>query len=473
MVKLEDICDFLSGNAWKASRFQDSGIPIIRINNMNSNDNNFVHWNEYYDKKYIVNKGDLLLSISGTIKTFKWNGPEALLNQRILKITSKDSNKVNIDWIFYQLSYETQKISDTAKEAIIKNISINSIKNFEIDLPNINIQNKIVSVLDKANSLIHKREESLEILKQFEIDSFLEMFSDPVFNKKKWKIKPLREVIHKIDAGWSPVCEEIPRENSNQFAVLKQSAVSKRVFDSSQNKLLPEGTLIKKQILAKKADLLFSRKNSKDMVGSTVYLFEDFDRLLLPDTIFNLRYNSNKVSGVYLYFLFNDKNFQKKIQQLKNGAAASMPNISQEKLLNLDIPLPDIKLQNSFEKLIISIYEKKIRIKKSLSELNNLIGSISQRAFNGQLNFNVDLELDALINEIDIQNKQNEIGKISGDIAYLQKLIDRLNTQDFKEKEMYDKAKIIAFQLMNESEEKRRVTQEYDEKTKNIKLSLV
>ncbi|WP_291274191.1 restriction endonuclease subunit S, partial [Flavobacterium sp.] len=155
MVKLEDICDFLSGNAWKASRFQDSGIPIIRINNMNSNDNNFVHWNEYYDKKYIVNKGDLLLSISGTIKTFKWNGPEALLNQRILKITSKDSNKVNIDWIFYQLSYETQKISDTAKEAIIRNISINSIKNFKIDLPNINIQNKIVSVLDKANSLIH------------------------------------------------------------------------------------------------------------------------------------------------------------------------------------------------------------------------------------------------------------------------------------------------------------------------------
>lgn len=355
IVKLGDICDFLSGNAWKASGFQDSGIPIIKINSMNSYNNDFVYWNEYYDKKYIVNKGDLLLSISGTIKTFKWNGPEALLNQRILKITSKNSDKVNIDWVYYQLSYEIQKISDTAKEAIIKNISINSIKSFEIDLPNINIQNKIVSVLDKANSLIIKREKSLNILKQFEIDSFLEMFSDPVFNSKNWKMKPLREVITKIDAGWSPVCEETPRENSNQFAVLKQSAVSKRVFDSLQNKLLPEGTLIKKQILAQKTDLLFSRKNSAEMVGSTVYLFEDYEKLLLPDTIFNLRYDSNKVSGVYLYFLFNDKNFQKKVQQLKNGAAASMPNISQEKLYKLRIPLPDIIIQNNFEKIILNV----------------------------------------------------------------------------------------------------------------------
>ncbi len=38
---------------------------------------------------------------------------------------------------------------------------------------------------------------------------------------------------------------------------------------------------------------------------------------------------------------------------------------------------------------------------------------------------------------------------------------------------MYDKAKLVAFQLMNESEEKRKVSQKYDEETKNIKLSLL
>jgi len=473
IVKLENICNFLSGYPWKASSFQEDGIPIIRINNMNTSDNQFVYWQEYYDKKYLIKQNDLLLSLSGTIKTFKWNGPEALLNQRILKITPQNEEVVNVDWIYYQLSYSIRKISNTAKEATIKNVSINDIKSFEVDLPALHIQNKIVSVLDKASSIINKRENSLDILDKYLIDTFLEMFSDPVFNQKGWKLKPLKEIISKIDAGWSPVCEEIPRENSNQLAVLKQGAVSKRIFDSSQNKLLPDSIRIKKKVLAEKGNLLFSRKNTKEMVGSTVYLFEDYENLLLPDTIFNLRYDINKASGIFLCFLFNDKNFRIKIQQLRNGAAASMPNISQEKLLSLKIPLPNLKIQQKFEKIVLDVNAKRKRIHKSLDELNNLFGSILQRAFNEQLNFNVDFELDALINEIDLQKKHHDISKIEQDIAYLQRLIDKLNNQDFKEQVLYDKAKVVALQLMNEKEESRKVTQEYEEKTQSIRLSLV
>ncbi|WP_367231084.1 restriction endonuclease subunit S [Flavobacterium enshiense] len=386
--------------------------------------------------------------------------------------TQKEEN-INIKYVYYYLSGNLHLIERGFKGVGLKNISPKYIENLDIPIFPIETQNKIVSVLDKANSIISKRGRSLEILEQFIVDSFLEMFSDPVLNTKKWKLKPLSEVVHKIDAGWSPVCEETPRESSNQFAILKQSAVSKRVFDPSQNKLLPENTVIKKKILAQKNDVLFSRKNTKEMVGSTVYLFEDYEKLLLPDTIFNLRYNSNKISGVYLYFLFNDKNFQKKIQQLRSGAADSMSNISQDKLYKLQIPLPDIKLQNNFENIVLNVNAKKQKIQNSLNELNGLIGSIMQRAFNGQLNFNVDLELEALINEIDLQKKTNDIKEIAGDIAYLQRLIDKLNTQDFSEKIMYDKAKLVAFQLMNESEEKRRVSQEYDEKTKSIRLSLL
>ncbi|AOC94577.1 hypothetical protein BB050_01449 [Flavobacterium anhuiense] len=105
--------------------------------------------------------------------------------------------------------------------------------------------------------------------------------------------------------------------------------------------------------------------------------------------------------------------------------------------------------------------------------MKELFNSLIQKAFNDQLNFNIDFELDALINEIDLQKKENDIQDITGDIAYLQKLIDRLNNQDFKEKELYDKAKSIAFQLMNESEEKRRVIQVIDEKTSSIRLALI
>ena len=77
-----------------------------------------------------------------------------------------------------------------------------------------------------------------------------------------------------------------------------------------------------------------------------------------------------------------------------------------------------------------------------------------------------------MIREIDLQKKENDLSKIAGDIAYLQRLIDKLNNQEFKEKDLYDKAKHGAFQLMAVKEEERKVVQKYDENSKSLKLAL-
>ena len=387
--KLDNICSFLSGNAWKAKEFGEEGIPILRINNMNENENNFKYWKGEYDEKFLVNKGDLLVSLSGSIKTFQWNGPEALLNQRIVKITANPN--VNQDWIYYQISYVIEEISNKGKHAIIKNVSINDLKNFEVEVPDLNTQNKIVAILDQASRLVEKRQESIDLLDELLRAQFLEMFGDLTINPKNYNLIPFKSIIEKIKAGWSPVCEESSRTSENEWAVLKQGAVSKRKFNPEENKLLPKGTHIKKKITAQKGDLLFSRKNSKEFVGSAAYVFEEYQNLLLPDTIFNLRYKKEIVSPLFLFYLINDYNFKKVIQNLRNGAAASMPNISQKSLLNLMIPLPGFDEQKRFEKLALKVYENKKSTNDSLNNINELYQSILQRAFSGNLNFN-DLE---------------------------------------------------------------------------------
>ena len=123
--KLDNICSFLSGNAWKAKEFGEEGIPILRINNMNENENNFKYWKGEYDEKFLVNKGDLLVSLSGSIKTFQWNGPEALLNQRIVKITANPN--VNQDWIYYQISYVIEEISNKGKPVSYTHLTLPTI----------------------------------------------------------------------------------------------------------------------------------------------------------------------------------------------------------------------------------------------------------------------------------------------------------------------------------------------------------
>lgn len=375
-------------------------------------------------------------------------------------------------FVYYYLLGNIHLLERGFKGAGLKHISKKYIENLDIPIFPIETQNKIVAILDKADVLVKKRDEGFVLLDELLRSSFLHMFGDPVINPKDYELHPIHSVINQIDAGWSPVCEENSRNSSNEWAVLKQGAVSRRFFNPLENKLLPKGIDIKKEITAKKGDLLFSRKNSKEYVGSAAYVFEDYQRLLLPDTIFNLRYNANKVSGIYLFYLFNDNNYQLVIQNLRTGAAGSMPNISQEKLMKHFIPLPKIEEQKKFEKIVLNIYSRKQRALKSKFQIENLFNSILQKAFNGQLNFNVDFELDALITEIDLQKRENDLSKIVGDIAYLQRLVDKLNNQEFNDKVLYDKAKHGAFQLMATNGEEQKIIQEYDVESKSIRLAL-
>ena len=145
---------------------------------------------------------------------------------------------------------------------------------------------------------------------------------------------------------------------------------------------------------------------------------------------------------------------------------------SPTKIEGIEIVLPEIIQQKKFSSYAQHIENSLVKAELSKNHIFFLFKSILQKVFNGQLNFNVDFELDSLIQEIDLQNKENDLSKITGDIAYLQRLVDKLNNQEFKEKDLYDKAKHGLFQLMAVKEEERKVIQEYDETSKSLKLAL-
>lgn len=416
---------------------------------------------QFFDESLIFGTGGSA-SIHFINEPFSTSTDCIVATKRIEKV-----EKLNTKYVYYYLFGNLYILERGFKGAGLKHISKKYIQEIDIPILPLETQNKIVDVLDRASSLVKKREQTIELLDELLRSTFLDLFGDPVTNIKKHDLVPISSIISKIDAGWSPICEKEARSSNCEWAVLKQGAVSKRLFNPSENKLLPERTSIKKEVLAQKGDLLFSRKNSKEYVGSAAYVFEEYQKLLLPDTIFNLRYIRKKLSALYLYYLMNDENYKKIIQNLSNGAAASMPNISQKKLMEHCIPLPKIDDQNKFEIIALNIYSKKKKLIDSKEELKVLFNSLSQKVFNGKLNFNIDFELDALIRNIDLEKGKNNLSKIAGDIAYLQRLIDKLNEQEFKEKGMYDKAKHAVFQLLNEG---KKITQEYNKQSNNVKL---
>jgi len=288
-------------------------------------------------------------------------------------------NTCTILWGGYLCTLREQSIG-----GIIKYIKIGNLIDAKIPLPSLSEQCRIAAILDKADALRAKRRKAIAKLDQLKQAVFLEMFGDPAINSKGWPQIPFEELLENIDSGKSPVCLERPVVDG-EWGVLKLGAVTRCTFDPAENKALPPLTAYDPNLEVKKGDLLFTRKNTYDLVAACAYVSETPPpRLLLPDLIFRFRLKLDAPLVVrYLQALLTHPGKRKSIQSLAGGAAGSMPNISKAKLKTVLIELPPQALQEQYEKAVKSIEAIKANQLVSLRKMDAAFMSLQQSLFQG------------------------------------------------------------------------------------------
>jgi type I restriction enzyme S subunit len=411
---------------------------------------------QYFDEALIFGNG-------GTANIHYCKEPFATTSHCFVAIPKiKD---INPKYVYYYLFGNIHLLERGFKGAGLKNISPKYIENLDIPIFSIEIQNKIIAILDKASSLVTKKEESIVFLDELLRATFLDMFGDPVKNPKGWPIEPFNK-IGEFKSGGTPSKENSnywsgsfpwvsPKDMKVDYVYDSIDHISETVFsETSLKKVVPGNILIvvRGMILAHSFPVAINKVD--------IAINQDM-KAIFPSA----NYESE-------YLLSCLKIMKGWILQYISTAAHGTKKLNSDSLEKIILPCPPLKNQKEFVEISAKINVIKFKVSKEYDNTKNLFESILQKVFNGQLNFNVDFELDALIREIDLQKKENDLSKIVGDIAYLQRLIDKLNSQEFKEKELYDKAKHGVFQLMAMKEEESKVIQEYDEKSKSLKLAL-
>ncbi|MEQ5815322.1 restriction endonuclease subunit S [Marinobacter sp. NFXS11] len=152
-VRLGDIFDFKNGRAFKKTEWSSSGLPIIRIQNLNNSRASFNYYSGSYDERIEVKKGDLLFSWSGTVGSsfgpHIWNGETGVLNQHIFRVALKDG--IEKRYAYYALLEITSEIEKSVSGAVgIVHVTQANLKNFKIPVPNVSEQKRIVAILDEA-----------------------------------------------------------------------------------------------------------------------------------------------------------------------------------------------------------------------------------------------------------------------------------------------------------------------------------
>jgi len=88
--RLDSICGLVNGRAFKPEEWDENGVPIIRIQNLNDASKPFNYTTQVIPERFRVRPRDILFSWSGTPGTsfgcFRWNGPEGWLNQHIFNV---------------------------------------------------------------------------------------------------------------------------------------------------------------------------------------------------------------------------------------------------------------------------------------------------------------------------------------------------------------------------------------------------
>lgn len=236
-----------------------------------------------------------------------------------------------------------------------------SLSQFEFELPNIAKQEELADILWTTQETRSHYKQLLTACDDVVKSQFVEMFGD-----EKWDFKPLSECVNSIDTGKSMNCGEGPR-GVGGFGVLKLSALSSGTFVASENKVISKDNFMSIKEVGK-GDLLFARKNTPELVGTTVYVPNEVKGLMFPDLVFRMK--PKDVNALYLLAYMRSDRGLDLIQGMAHGSAKSMVNIPKTQLARLPVPVPPLELQQEFATFVAQVDKSKFAVQKALDELN-------------------------------------------------------------------------------------------------------
>ena len=307
----------------------------------------------------------VLLAGNGDLNVKYYNGKfDAYQRTYILECKN---NIISTKYLYYFLKKYIEVLRSQSIGGVIKYIKLSNINDAVMPIYNGEYQEKIVKEIEQIENIIDIRNKQLKELENITKSQFVEMFGDPNKNEKNFKTEELKNCILNIENGKSFVCENFARKNEYP-AILKLSAVTYGNYNQDENKALIKQEMFISKNEVHSGDLLFTRKNTPELVGMSAFVYDTKPNLMLPDIIFriNTLENCNKI---YLWQMINHPFFRNKIMAISNGSAKSMSNISKENLMNLKIILPPIELQNQFAEIVKQIDKQKF---ESVMELKKL-----------------------------------------------------------------------------------------------------
>ena len=364
--KLGEVATFINGYPFKPSDWKDSGRKIIRIQNLNNPDAAFNHYDGSIDTKYIVSKGDVLISWSGSLGVFEWKEGEAILNQHIFKVVF---NKGKIDKRFFEYVVDSRinEMKSKVHGITMQHITKKDFDKIPIPIPSVAEQERIVDELDLLSGIIEKKKEQLNAYDQLAQSIFYTMFGD--ISDTVFPIKCLNDVCEFIKDGThqTPTYTD-DKENGVKFLSAKDVVGGTINWDNIKYIPIDLHKELHKRIAPQRNDLLLC-KNGTTGICAIVETDEIFDiyvslALLRPQKPY---------CPQYLLYAINNPLTKEQFNRSLKGVG--VPNLHLGEIKKARIIYPPLALQQEFAEKIEAIEQQKALVQQSIAKVQTLFDS--------------------------------------------------------------------------------------------------
>jgi type I restriction enzyme M protein len=379
------------------------GIPFIRSGDINE-DKQINFYEVVYIKEDIHNKllkgsklkkGDVLIAIVGAtigqVSIYDYD-KEANINQAIALVRLKQ--EINPEYVkAFMISKLGQKQLDRIKRPVARaNINLDEIRSLKIILPSLEIQNKVISLMQTAYEEQKNKEKK--------INEFLDSINDYVLDELGIRLPELKhKMVYVVNSDevqnkradayyYQPKFEEVEKAiKKGKFQVkdlqqitellingfdfrdfvddgvmyLRVSNVKPNRLDLSDVMFVPNMD-ITKDIKLKEGDVLLTRKGT---YGVATVADKESEKYLISSEIFRIVLKEG-LNPFYLSSWLNSGCQQIIFNRIKTGGI--MGHLSQEALLQIEIPLPPLYVQNKIAEEVKQRMRKAEQLQKEAKD---------------------------------------------------------------------------------------------------------
>lgn len=335
----------------------------------------YLHGSEIGSSKVTVQKNDILVCKINPRINRVWvvadeSNYQSIASSEWIVVRTAQYNPYFLSWYFRTPMFQQLMTSEvTGIGGSLTRAQPKRVVEYPVPVLSREKQDKIVSILDRLESIKRERKSELDLLDSLVKARFVEMFGS------QRKSCDLSSYIHELRSGKSLAGSEVCKNK-----VLKTGAATFGWFDPNQYKYLPNDYQPLPEHRVETGDLMISRMNTPNLVGACSYVFKAPEDMYYPDRLWKV-IPTEKTNLIFLWQLLWDDEVRRQIKEKASGTSGTMHNISKARLLKvkcIDVP---IEIQNQYANDVVHVVKSKSVIQKSLDETQILFQSLMQEYF--------------------------------------------------------------------------------------------